>query len=142
VPLVDHRDRDLRALLEVTRPITPEEMAELQLEQGYADRALSIYDELAEREPANTAYATRRAWLARIVARSPGPRRARRSTPASAGPQAAASETGPLQIGPRQTGPLQTGPLQIGEERTLNGLGPASEREPALVRRLPIVGVR
>jgi len=138
VPLVDHRDRDLRALLEVTRPITPEEMAELQLEQGYADRALSIYDELAERDPGNAAYATRRAWLARIVARSAGPRRARRSTSASTGPvQAAVSETGPLQISPRQTGALQTG-----EDRTLNGLGPTSEEEPALVRRLPIVGVR
>jgi hypothetical protein len=130
---VDHRDRDLRALLEVTRPITLEEMAELQLEQGYADRALSIYDELAEREPANAAYATRRAWLARIVARSPGPRRARRSAPVPTGSlQAAASETGPLQIGQ----------LRIGEEHTLNGLGPKSEEEPALVRRLPIVGVR
>lgn len=59
--------RDLRALLDVTRPLAPEEMAELQLEQGYVERALRIYDELAARDPANASYATRRAWLARMV---------------------------------------------------------------------------
>lgn len=137
---VDQRDRDLRALLEVTRPITPEEMAELQLEQGYADRALSIYDELAEREPTNTAYATRRAWLARIVARSPAPRR---TPPPSTGPLHDRKSRRPGRSSPTErTGPLQL-PSQATEERTLEGLGPAAEaHEPARVRKLPIVGVR
>lgn len=66
MPLVNPY-RDLRALLDVTRPLAPEEMAELQLEQGYVERALRIYDELAARDPSNATYATRRAWLARMV---------------------------------------------------------------------------
>lgn len=56
------------SLLDVTRRLTPEEMAELQLEQGYVDRALHIYEELVAREPSNAGYATRRAWLARMAA--------------------------------------------------------------------------
>lgn len=135
---LDQRDRDLRALLEITRPITPEELAELQLEQGYADRALSIYDELAEREPANTAYATRRAWLARIVARSSTPRR---SPPASVGPldSRKGARRGRSASGTEQTGPLQV-PSQA-PERALDGVGPTSEQRPE-VRALPILDVR
>lgn len=66
-PLVN-RDDELRALLDVTRRLAPEEIAELQLEQGYFDHALRIYDELARRDPSNASYATRRAWLARMLA--------------------------------------------------------------------------
>jgi hypothetical protein len=87
VSLVQHRELDLRALLEVTRPITPEEMAELQLEQGYVDRALSIYDELTEREPGNASYATKRAWLERMARRDPSdPRPAPEQTCKGMGP--------------------------------------------------------
>lgn len=57
----------LRASPEITRRITPEELAELHLEQGYVERALHIYEELVEREPANATYAMRRAWLARMI---------------------------------------------------------------------------
>jgi hypothetical protein len=58
---------DLRALLDATRQLDPEEMAELQLEQGYIDRALAIYEELVHKEPDNPSYETRRAWLARML---------------------------------------------------------------------------
>lgn len=62
---------DLRSLLDSTRQITPEELAELHLEQGFVDRALRIYEELARAHPTNGTYATRRAWLARMSAARP-----------------------------------------------------------------------
>ncbi len=104
---------ELAALLDTTRQLTPEEMAELQLEQGYVDRALRIYEELSAREPANASYATKRAWLARMASVRP----AKASVPEAA---------------PRR------------RMRTLEGVGPAHARaiEPAIVRRLRIVGVR
>jgi thioredoxin-like negative regulator of GroEL len=71
----------LRALLDTTRKLDPEEMAELQLEQGYIERALAIYDELAAKEPNNAGYRTRQAWLARMLdvqRRSAAPRAAQR----------------------------------------------------------------
>lgn len=122
---------DLRALLDVTRQLTPEEMAELQLEQGYVDRALSIYDELTRRDPHNTSYATRRAWLARMAAVRPVRR-----------------------IGERE-GEVPLDSAEPRERRaTLNGVGPRTTTEdraalaepadaaPAVVRALRIVRVR
>jgi hypothetical protein len=110
-----HPYAELRALLDTTRQLTPEEMAELHLEQGFVDRALRIYDELAAREPANPSYATRREWLARMAA-------ARPATPA----KARAREEAPRD-----------------RTRTLMGIGPVRQADgPAMVRRLRIVGVR
>lgn len=106
---------DLRALLDATRQLTPEEMAELHLEQGYVDRALRIYDELTAREPSNASYATRRAWLARMAA------------------------VRPLRCVPAQ-GEAREEPRPV--ERTLEGVGPSAEPSFAIVRRLPIVRVR
>lgn len=74
-----HADR--RALLDSTRQITPEELAELQLEQGYVERALRIYEELARQHPDNATYATRRAWLARMSAARPARPEARAVPP-------------------------------------------------------------
>lgn len=101
------------ALVDTTRQLTPEEMAELHLEQGYVDRALRIYEELSAREPANSSYATKREWLARMAAIRPATPPARRGASA-----------------PRP------------RRRTLEGMGPTQVRaiEPAVVRR--IVGVR
>jgi hypothetical protein len=62
---------DLRALLDTTRKLDPEEEAELHLEQGFVDRALHIYEWLTEREPNNAVYAMRREWLARMVRSRP-----------------------------------------------------------------------
>jgi hypothetical protein len=103
----------LPGLLDTTRQLTPEEMAELHLEQGYVDRALRIYEELSAQEPANTSYTTKREWLARMAAIRPATPPARRAPSA-----------------------------QRPRRRTLEGMGPthAHEVEPAVVRR--IVGVR
>jgi thioredoxin-like negative regulator of GroEL len=60
-----------RSLLDTTRELAPEEMAELQLEQGYVERALAIYDELVQQHPKNAAYAMRREWLARLAQPKP-----------------------------------------------------------------------
>lgn len=111
---------DLRALLDATRQLTPEEMAELHLEQGYVDRALRIYDELTRREPGNASYATRRAWLARM-----------------------ASVRSVRAIGPRER---ETEPEARPRRATLSGIGPLAdverEEEPSVVRALRIVRVR
>jgi hypothetical protein len=117
---------DLRALLDATRQLTPEEMAELQLEQGYVDRALRIYDELTRREPSNASYATRRAWLARMAAVRPA------RTIAAGVAQARPDEVADPPAEPRE------------HRETLHGLGPAGDREPTarVVRELPIVRVR
>lgn len=60
-------DRAEGAQLEATRTIDPEEMAELQLELGYPDRALAIYEELLRRDRHNARFARRRAWLAGLT---------------------------------------------------------------------------
>ena len=63
---------DSRAALEVTRPLSAEEMAELQLEQGYVDRALAIFEALLAQDPQNAFYRGRCAWLRRLAkARTP-----------------------------------------------------------------------
>ena len=58
---------DLSALLETTRKLTDEEMAELQLELGYARRALLIYERLLLADPRNAFYRRRCEWLARLL---------------------------------------------------------------------------
>ncbi len=58
---------DLSALLDATRKLTDEEMAELQLELGYTDRALLIYERLLRAEPKNLFYRRRCEWLARLL---------------------------------------------------------------------------
>ena len=58
---------ELRALLDTTRQLAPEEMAELQLEQGHVDQARRIYEELSAKDPSNRTYAMRREWLARMA---------------------------------------------------------------------------
>lgn len=113
---------DLRSLLDVTRQLSPEEMAELHLEQGFVDRALRIYDELVRREPANASYATRRAWLARIASasRRDGERRPTSSSTLDAAPYPAESG-GAVRLVVRAVGtPSSAGP----PERTLHGVGP------------------
>lgn len=57
----------LRSLLDTTRQLDPEEMAELQLEQGYIERAAAIYERLAREHPANENYRRRREWLRRLT---------------------------------------------------------------------------
>ena len=76
------RYRDRRRLNETTRALEPEEMAELQVEQGYLGRALSIYEELLEREPANVLYQRRCTWLRRlnVASQRPAPRDPRGET--------------------------------------------------------------
>ncbi len=75
----------LRSLLDTTRHLDAEEMAELQLEQGYVERAAAIYDRLAREQPGNRRYAQRREWLRRLVAVQPPPRRATAPPPRPAG---------------------------------------------------------
>ncbi|MBX3271310.1 MAG: hypothetical protein KF729_13680 [Sandaracinaceae bacterium] len=58
---------DSRAALEVTRPLSAEEMAELQLEQGYVERALAIFEALLAEDPENAFYRGRCAWLGRLA---------------------------------------------------------------------------
>ena len=58
----------LSALLDTTRPLSPEELAELQLEQGYVERALAAYEQLAVIHPADPHYRRRRDWLRRLGA--------------------------------------------------------------------------
>ncbi len=65
-PLPGPRD-DRRVVLDTTRELSPEEMAELQLEQGYLDRALEIYEALLRRDPRNTVYRMRCEWLLRLT---------------------------------------------------------------------------
>ncbi len=69
----------LRALLDATRELSLEELAELQLELGYVDRALAIYERLLLAEPKNLAYRGRCEWLARL---SMAQARLRRAVPA------------------------------------------------------------
>lgn len=73
----------LRALLEATRELSLEELAELQLELGYVDRALAIYERLLLAEPKNLAYRGRCEWLARL---SMAQARRRRAVPAREAP--------------------------------------------------------
>lgn len=56
----------LASLLDTTRALDPEEMAELHLEQGYVDRALEIYERLATENPRTFHYRQRRDWLRRL----------------------------------------------------------------------------
>ncbi|MCB9594231.1 MAG: hypothetical protein H6719_15975 [Sandaracinaceae bacterium] len=58
---------NLQALLDTTRPLNQEEMAELQLELGYVDRALAIYEELLRADPSNPWVRGRCEWLARLA---------------------------------------------------------------------------
>ena len=55
------------ALLDATRKLGEEEMAELQLELGYLGRALRIYEGLLLGEPSNPSFRARCEWLARLV---------------------------------------------------------------------------
>ncbi len=57
----------LGALLETTRELSPEELAELQLELGYVDRALAIYERLLLADPKNASLRGRCEWLARLA---------------------------------------------------------------------------
>ena len=43
--------KDLRSLLDCTRQLSPEEVAELHLEQGFVERARAIYQDLVRRAP-------------------------------------------------------------------------------------------
>ncbi len=105
----------------MTRQLTEEEIAELQLEQGYVDRALQIYEELARRDPSNASYATRRAWLARMAAAQPAPV-AREASPAASEPDAPPARPSP--------------------EPTLRGVGPVElQHASATVRAMRIVRV-
>jgi len=124
----DIHDRAELAQLEATRTIDPEEMAELQLELGYPDRALAIYEELLRSDRHNAHYARRRAWLSGLT--SVRQRRIRRvGTPAPGAPW-----TKPP---PRE---LPSGPARP-HEPTLRGLaGPAHTAEDG-VRALMIVHV-
>ena len=61
----------LQALLDTTRELDPQEMAELQLELGYVERALRIYEELLLSDPRNGHYRRRCEWLARLATASP-----------------------------------------------------------------------
>ena len=54
---------DLSALLDTTRKLADEEMAELQLELGYTERALFIYERLLRSEPRNEFFRRRCEWL-------------------------------------------------------------------------------
>lgn len=58
---------ELSALLDTTRQLDPEEMAELHLEQGFVDRALAIYEDLVRQHPDRFHYRRRRDWLARLA---------------------------------------------------------------------------
>ena len=123
---------ELSALLDTTRELTPEEMAELQLEQGYVDRALRIYDQLTAREPANASYATRREWLARMA--TVRPLRPAKKRP----PEPSVSEARPsVRALPVRAVASRSEPTGA-TERTMHGIGP----QPARVRRLLIIGVR
>lgn len=57
---------DLPALLDATRKLSDEEMAELQLELGYTERSLLIYEQLLRGEPRNAFFRWRCEWLARL----------------------------------------------------------------------------
>lgn len=80
-PQVRNPYSDLKSLLDVTRQLDPEEMAELHLEQGFIDRALAIYEELLAKDPHNASYETKRAWLVRMQATSERKSRERIATP-------------------------------------------------------------
>jgi hypothetical protein len=135
---------DLRALLDSTRRLDPEEVAELHLEQGYADRALAIYESLLAREPANPAYRRRRDWLAKLASVRQRPVRC---VSASTPPPAAGTARAPG--APPPTPPRR--PSTPSVDATLRGLPPPRRRTPtargpggaapAAVRRLAIVGV-
>ena len=61
----------LQALLDTTRELDPQEMAELQLELGYVERALAIFEQLLLDEPKNPYYRRRCEWLARLNTATP-----------------------------------------------------------------------
>jgi len=54
-------------LLDTTRRLSGEEMAELQLELGETRRALEIYEGLLLERPRDAFYRRRCEWLARVV---------------------------------------------------------------------------
>jgi hypothetical protein len=148
---------DLRALLDSTRRLDPEEVAELQLEQGYADRALAIYEALLASEPSNAGYRRRRDWLARLATVRQRPVRC---VSASSPPPPAELPRDPVDATLRGVRPVAPSPPVPASEppgATLRGLSPAPRRRrstarghagPAptaratTVRRLAIVGVR
>jgi len=112
---------DLGALLDTTRELTPEEMAELQLEQGFVEAALHIFEALLREDPANGYYRRRCEWLARLSWAKPRPVRAvgdgsRRAVPRARkttrpGPQGA-QDVPPGLPDPREIGPLHRAALQ------------------------------
>ncbi|MEZ4338345.1 MAG: hypothetical protein R3B82_17120 [Sandaracinaceae bacterium] len=74
----------LAALLDATRQLSPEELAELQLELGYVERALTIYEKLLLEDPKNPYLRGRCEWLARLaMARARETRRVGQATPAA-----------------------------------------------------------
>jgi len=107
---------DLGALLDSTRELTPEEMAELQLEQGFVEAALSIYEALLLEEPANAYYRRRCEWLARLSWAKPRPVRAVGEPPRRAVPRPRTStRPGPQGSAPPPPGlpdPSRAGPLR------------------------------
>lgn len=58
---------DLSSLLDSTRQLSPEEVAELHLEQGFIERARAIYQDLVRQSPDNADYRRRLDWLARLA---------------------------------------------------------------------------
>ena len=95
---------DLGALLDTTRKLSDEEMAELQLELGYVRRALLIYERLLLGDPKNGFFRARCEWLARLVMRDDErrrlrPPRKRRRTPRGHAPAGGAKvEPGPSTV--------------------------------------------
>lgn len=112
---------DLGALLDTTRELTPEEMAELQLEQGFVEAALTIFEGLLREDPTNGFYRRRCEWLARLSWAKPRPVRAVGEAPRRAVPRArkvtrpgsqGASTAPPGLPDPSRVGPLHRAALQ------------------------------
>lgn len=64
---------DLSSLLDQTRQLSPEEQAELLLEQGFPERALHVYEELLARAPGDPSLTRKRDWARRMLAREEKP---------------------------------------------------------------------
>ncbi|MGE0790812.1 MAG: hypothetical protein AB7S26_34375 [Sandaracinaceae bacterium] len=69
------------SLLDATRALDPEEMAELHIEQGLPDRAAAIYERLCRESPDNETYRRRLEWLRRLDSVKPIPIRPVSSPP-------------------------------------------------------------
>lgn len=129
---------DLRALVDCTRELDPEEVAELQLEQGYADRALAIYEGLLAKAPDNVHYRRRRDWLARMATVRQRP--VRLVAVGEAPPEPAPAVAPPLRrVSPDVTLRGVVAPRSRVETR--RGPQAAPTDAAAGVRRLSIVGV-